>query len=98
MYPSGELRRLALRKQLLVAQSDLLRVKTAASLSALAQPVTWVESGLALWRQLTPLVGLSSLLFTRNTPVRKLGWLTLALKWVPTLLQTVRGFSRTGRF
>lgn len=96
MYPSGELRRLAVQKQLVIAQSDLLRVKTAASLDALAQPVTWVESGLTLWRQWSPLIGLSSLLFTRNSPPRKLGWLNLVLKLAPSLLQTIRGFSRTG--
>ena len=97
MYPSDELERLALQKDLLIARSNLLRVQLFTTTQVLVQPVSWVQSALAIWKKAAPFLGLGSVLFMRSRPGKKLGWLTMALKWAPTLLRTFRTFKQAGK-
>ncbi len=96
MSPSGELDRLALRKQLLVAKSDLLRLRVAASAEVMGKPITWIQGALSLVRKAAPVVGLSAMLFTRSKPARKAGWFGMAMKFAPTVLKAFRAFKQAG--
>jgi hypothetical protein len=54
MYPRGELKRLALRKELLQARIAVRRLECQLHAARLAEPLRWGDRALAVWRRISP--------------------------------------------
>lgn len=95
MYPSDELKRLHLRKELLRVQSTLLRTQCIAAVSELAPPVILAEGWVGTLKKLFPYFRFASLFFSFKRE-RSGGILSLVRTWAPILLQAFKWFRPKG--
>jgi hypothetical protein len=100
MYPAGELKLLAARKDLLRRHIALRRVVTILAAQRALRPVRVADRLWMQWRQLSPLVKLAigplAALFGRGLQ-RKHGLVGRLIRWGPALAGLWRGFTRTRR-
>jgi hypothetical protein len=83
MYPSKELKALAIQKDLLVAHQALLRARCRLAARTVAEPLSWVDTAKTVWKRMSPLLGVSSVLLSRGKALRGAGLVGLAVKWAP---------------
>lgn len=92
MYPSNELKQLALRKQVLLVQSALLRAQWATAGTELAGSIKVAEGWVATLKKVFPYLSFASQLFTGSKSSRGSSWWSLAWKWAPTIFQAFKWF------
>lgn len=107
MFADDQLNELARRKELVRARVGLRRLQMIVTAGELARPVAWIDRGLALWRQFSPLVktagiplgllGLRRLFQRSRAPATKpkegKGWIGILLGALPILLEVFRAYS-----
>ncbi len=92
MYPTEELDRLNLRKQLLLLRSDRLRLECTLAARQLTPPLALIDSGARIARKLSPLMALTPLLLSGRKMARGVGLMGLAVKWGPAIFRTWKSF------
>lgn len=92
MYPSDELKRLALRKQLLLAQSALLRAQWMTAGAEVAGSIQVAEGWFATAKTLFTYLRFASRLFTPSQQSRGASWWSLVWKWAPSILEVFQWF------
>lgn len=107
MLADEQLNQLAARKELLRARIGLRRLQTVVIAGELARPLALVDRGIALWRQISPLLkavgiplgllGLKRWFGRSRAPVdgkeKGKGWIGVLLGALPILLEVFRAFS-----
>lgn len=94
MYPERELSRLAAHKAVLRSNIALRRATCAQAAARVAQPLRWVDRGVAVWRRLSPLTRLAAVplgLLAARPAFARLKFLGPLLRWGPVLYGVVRG-------
>lgn len=93
MYPTGDLKQLALRKELIEARIRLRRLQSMVHGAELAKPINWVDRAWTRWRQISPvvkLVGIPVALGLGRKFMKRHGTLSGVLRFAPMVLQGVR--------
>jgi hypothetical protein len=96
MYPSGELKWLAMRKRELRSRIAWHRWEWASAGARLAQPIEVADELLARWRQLSPLLKLTAvplgLLFRRRRKFSRVRLFVALLRLAPSVIRSVREY------
>jgi hypothetical protein len=98
MYPTGDLKRLAIHKAILVRDIGRRRADIAEAAARVARPLQWVDKAWSYWRRFSPLakvLGLPLGAIAARTVFKRLGAIGSLAKWAPLILNVVRGF-KTG--
>ena len=100
MYPRRELAVLAEARLRLRRRIARRREECAVAAQTVVQPLRWLDSAVALWRRITPLVRIALIplgAVVGGKLFRQAGKVRTVLRWAPLLFQAVRRFRSAGR-
>lgn len=93
MYPSGELKELARRKEAVRDRLALHRLQYMEAGERLARPIHVIDTLVAQWRRISPFAKLAALplgLLLKKKLAPKASILSTAIKWLPTMFGAAR--------
>ncbi len=94
MYPTEDLKRLAVHKAALRRGIALHRAQSEASLARVVQPLEWLDRMLASWRRLAPLAQFAAVplaFLATRTVFPRAKFLRPLVRWAPIVFSAVRG-------
>jgi hypothetical protein len=102
MYPTGELGKLAARKELLQARIAFRREEARVSVERLTRPVAVLDEWLERWRRVSPLakvvgVPVALVAFKKLAGLLRGGRWAMAARFLPAVIQAARAFADSRR-